>query len=54
MAGIDLGDAWADEVWEEGVWADAVWEGQEDGGEEGGSVTYPLPNLLSVGIRNLM
>ena len=53
MAGIDLGDAWADEVWEEGVWADAVWEGQEDGGEEG--ATGPLlPNTLSVGIRNLM
>ena len=30
--GIDLGDAWADEVWEDGVWADGVWEGQEASG----------------------
>jgi len=32
MAGIDLGDAWADGVWEDGVWADGVWEGQDDAG----------------------
>lgn len=29
MPGIDLGDAWADNVWECGVWADGVWAGQE-------------------------
>ena len=30
MAGIDLGDAWADNVWEENVWANGVWAGQEN------------------------
>jgi hypothetical protein len=30
MAGIDLGNAWADNVWEENVWANDVWAGQED------------------------
>lgn len=29
MAGIDLGNAWADNVWEENVWANGVWAGQE-------------------------
>lgn len=29
MPGIDLGNAWADNVWESGVWADGVWAGQE-------------------------
>lgn len=36
MPGIDLGDAWADNVWESGVWADGVWAGQEDVGGGGG------------------
>jgi hypothetical protein len=25
MAGIDLGNAWADAVWEDGTWATGVW-----------------------------
>jgi hypothetical protein len=36
MAGIDLGDAWADNVWESGVWADGVWAGQESSSPAGG------------------
>lgn len=39
MAGIDLGDAWADNVWESGVWADGVWAGQESAGGGGGADT---------------
>ena len=41
MPGIDLGDAWADEVWEAGVWNDGVWAGQEAGA--GGSPPGPNP-----------
>lgn len=36
MAGIDLGDAWADNVWEENVWANGVWAGQESYPQGGG------------------
>lgn len=46
MAGIDLGDAWADEVWESGVWADGVWEGQEEvGAGGGGSSVVPANDM---------
>lgn len=36
MAGIDLGDAWADNVWEENTWANGVWAGQESYPQGGG------------------
>lgn len=57
MAGIDLGDAWADEVWESGVWADGVWEGQEAAGGGGGPFTSGSENRqhrLHFGFRTII
>lgn len=50
MAGIDLGNCWADGVWEEGVWASGVWA---DGEVPLPADNGPLPSPFDGGITLL-
>lgn len=51
MAGIDLGDAWADNVWEENTWANGVWAGQENYPQGGGGGAAADQDVVRTGVN---